>query len=81
MNKYESLARESRRDRIKDRSCSRKKKFPSREQALAHNKNQTAYLCDFCHQWHLSGDLVQQLKISKAVSFQIKSHKRAFNEQ
>lgn len=61
MNKYEAEARASRLRRLKERSCGTKRRFPTREQAAAHNSGQVAYACRYCGGWHLTGQLSRLL--------------------
>ena len=57
MNKYKHFSKLAQKRRRHERTCERKKAYPT-EQA-AYQKGQEVYKCPYCHLWHRSGQLAR----------------------
>lgn len=60
-DKYATKARESRRDRRRDRSCTFKHRYATEADAMA-RWNGGAYDCRHCDGWHRTGEPVSKLR-------------------
>lgn len=57
MNKYKSLAKSIRKEKIKARMCDDKKAYDTEEESV--QKGQRNYLCKYCNKWHRSGNFTE----------------------